>query len=399
MFHGACRNLSYRLGRGVSAINRVARTRSFTVLAIESSADDTCAAIVDSSRKIHANVVMKQHDIHEEFGGIYPMSAIGTHQSNMPYAVRKALDDAGFDIVRDIDGIAFTRGPSQPNLLFFYNGLTHKPGMPGCLSVGMNAAKSLAAALNKPLVGVHHMQGHALTPLLTSWPDVPRFPFLTLLISGGHTLLLLATSVRSFQILATARDESIGRSFDKVSKLLKLKWTALGPGDALEKFCAEEDEAEPPPIPPFPRPLVGKLAYSFSALHSHVNLILDSFGEVESLDKPTKRAIARAFQSAAVDQLEEKLILGLELCKQKGISVQDIVVSGGVASNQYLRQRLRQCLVDFSPETPYSFIFPPVHLCTDNAVMISWASMHRFLANDTDPYSIELRPKWSIEEL
>ncbi|KAF8894934.1 Gcp-like domain-containing protein [Gymnopilus junonius] len=377
MFHGFSRNLSCRLKLAFP------RRRPFSVLAIESSADDTCAAIVDSSRKILANVVMKQHDIHEEYGGIYPMSAIGTHQSNMPYAVRQALDDAGFDVVRDVDGIAFTRGP----------------GMPGCLSVGMNAAKSLAAALNKPLVGVHHMQGHALTPLLTAWPQEPQFPFLSLLISGGHTLLLLAKSVRSFEILATTRDESIGRSFDKVSKLLELKWTSLGPGDALEKFCAEEDEDDCPTVPPFPRPLIGQPAFSFSAFHSHVNLLLNELETKANFDQPMKKAIARAFQSAAVGHLEEKVILGLELCKQKGIFVQDVVVSGGVASNQYLRHRLRQCLLNFDPGTPYSLIFPPPHLCTDNAVMIAWASMHRFLANDTDLYSIELRPKWSIEDL
>ncbi|KAF4620405.1 hypothetical protein D9613_000580 [Agrocybe pediades] len=358
-------------------------SRHFNVLAIESSADDTCAAVVNSSRRILANVVIKQHAVHEEFGGIYPMSAINSHQQNMPYAIRRALDDSRLDIVKDIDGIAFTRGP----------------GMPGCLSVGMNAAKSLAAALKKPLIGVHHMQGHALTSTLTSWPNEPKYPFLTLLISGGHTLLLLAKSNRLFEILATTRDESVGRTFDKVSKLLGLKWTNLGPGDALEKFCAEEIEVDHPSVPPFPRPLHGQLSYSFSAFHSHVTNFMNEHGGHEKVDILTRRALARAFQTAAVGHLEEKLILGIDLCKSKNIHIADIVVSGGVASNQYLRKRLVSCLAEYDRHTSYHLSFPPPHLCTDNAVMIAWASMHRFLANESDPYSIELRPKWSIEDL
>lgn len=242
------------------------------------------------------------------------------------------------DMVRDIDGIAFTRGP----------------GMPGCLSVGMNAAKSLAAALNKPLVGVHHMvslpvttpflfdpfqQGHALTSILTADTEEPKYPFITLLISGGHTLLLLATSVNSFQILATTRDESIGRSFDKVSKLLELKWTDLGPGDALEKFCEEDPEMECPTIPPLPRPLTGQLAYSFSAYHSHVKAFIAEQEQQGYLQLPMKKAIARAFQTAVVAHLEEKLILGLVLCRERNMLVRDVVVSGGVASNKFLRHR------------------------------------------------------------
>ncbi|KAH9485285.1 tRNA N6-adenosine threonylcarbamoyltransferase [Psilocybe cubensis] len=357
--------------------------RHFNVLAIESSADDTCAAIVDSAKKIHANVVIKQHNIHEEYGGIYPMSAIGCHQQNMPYAIRQALAQSGMNIVHDIDGIAFTRGP----------------GMPGCLSVGMNAAKSLASALDKPLVGVHHMQGHALISILTADREEPKYPFISLLISGGHTLLLLATSANSFQTLATTRDESIGRSFDKVSKLLELKWTDLGPGDALEKFCEEAPEIKCPIIPPFPSPLVGQLAFSFSAFHSHAKALISEQKQHGDLQLSTKKAIARAFQTGVVAHLEEKLILGLAWCKERNISVRDIVVSGGVASNMFLRRRLQGCLIECYRDVTYNLVFPPPDLCTDNAVMIAWASMHRFLTNDTDPYSIELRPKWNIEEL
>ncbi|THH17878.1 hypothetical protein EW146_g3030 [Bondarzewia mesenterica] len=253
--------------------------------------------------------------------------------------------------------------------------------MTGCLGVGASAAKNIAAALNKPLVGVHHMQAHALTALLTSPPaDLPSFPFLTLLVSGGHTLLLLATSLTSFRILATTPDESIGRVFDKVSRMLTLPWSSLGPGAALEEFClpvADEPTHGPDTdelVPPLPIAMPGTLAFSFSGLHSSVERFMTSHGGSEALDVGTKRALARAFQRAAVGQLEDKVALALKWCARKGFD-------------------------NASPDLPMSLVFPPPSLCTDNAVMIGWASMHRFLAGDFDEYSIATRPKWSIEEL
>ncbi|KAH8107829.1 glycoprotease family-domain-containing protein [Cristinia sonorae] len=359
--------------------------RHFTVLALESSADDTCAAVVTSDRRILSNVVVKQHKEHEKYGGIHPFVAIEAHQRNMPGAVRRALDEAKMNVT-DVDGIAFTRGP----------------GMGGCLSVNANAAKTLAAALNKPLVGVHHMQAHALTPLLTSPPDqIPKYPFLTLLISGGHTLLLLARSPTSFETLATTNDESIGQTFDSVSKLLQIPWSSLGPGDALEKFClTSPDLHDTPPVitPPFPRPMPKRLQFSYACLHSHVERYVAT--KDAPLGNEERLALARAFQRAAVGQLEEKVLMGLERCQEMGVSVGHLVVSGGVASNMFLRERLRICLDLFSKKhSPIRLVFPPPSLCTDNAVMIAWASMHRFLAGDYDDYSVTLRSKWKIEDL
>lgn len=357
-------------------------SRNFTVLALESSSDDTCAAVVHSSRHILSNVVIKQHHLHEGYGGIHPMIAIDAHQRNMPLAVRRALREANVDISRDINGIAFTRGP----------------GMGGCLSVGSNAAKTLASALDLPVVGVHHMQAHALTPFLTSRPNPPRFPFLTLLISGGHTLLLLATSLTSFRILATTPDESIGRAFDKVSRMLGLKWTNIGPGASLEQFCAQSFDASLPDIPSLPRPMKGKLAFSYASLHSRVERYIESYGGIDKLDHPTKLALARAFQTGAVAHLEDKLNLALNWCTETKISIRDLVISGGVASNGYLQERLFRW-VGAIDGTPISLHFPPASLCTDNAVMVGWASMHRFLGQDYDDYTIDLRPNWSIDEI
>ncbi|KAH9963732.1 glycoprotease [Russula dissimulans] len=348
------------------------RHRPFTVLALESSADDTCAAVVTSSGQILSNVVLKQNDVQ------VPVQA---HQQNMPIAVQRALKNACISAL-DIDGVAFTRGP----------------GMTGCLGVGSSAAKTLAAALNKPLVGVHHMQAHALTPILTSAPSPPKFPFIALLVSGGHTLLLLAISVTHFRVLATTPDESIGRVFDKVSRLLALPWSAKGPGASLEEFVAASP-VEANLAPSMPRAMPGVLSFSFTGLHSTVERFVTSQGGVELLDIPTKRALANAFQSAAVNQLEEKLTLALRWCQDRGHGVKHLIVSGGVASNSCLRDRLGAFVLNTCPRDPITLVFPPAELCTDNAVMIAWASMHRFVAGNTDDYTISIRPKWSIEDL
>jgi N6-L-threonylcarbamoyladenine synthase len=364
------------------------------ILGLESSADDSCAAVVSHDRQILSNVVIKQNKIHEQHGGIHPYFAIQAHQANMPYAVQRALKEAQIN-VNDVDGIAFTRGP----------------GIGGCLSVGSNAAKTLAAALNKPLVGVHHMQAHALTPLLSARPpNAPRFPFLTLLVSGGHTLLLLAQSETSFRTLATTLDESIGRAYDKVSRLLELNWGEVGPGAALEKFCQQSSQPGSSELllpgdarvdaswPEMPKPTPHRLAFSYACLHSAVERHIHARGGIANVGEDDRRALARAFQSAASAQLEEKVTLALEWCQTNSVSIQDLVVSGGVASNMFLRSRLQGCLDKFS-SGKINLSCPPPSLCTDNAAMIAWAAMPRFLAGNHDDYSIDLRPKWDLQEL
>ncbi|KAJ7209560.1 Gcp-like domain-containing protein [Mycena pura] len=354
-----------------------ALARPFRVLALESSADDTCAAVVDASRRIWSNVVCRQNRLHEKTSGIHPLVALRAHQRNMPGAVRKALHDAKLEMA-DIDGVAFTRGP----------------GITGCLTVASNAAKTLAAANNKPIVGVHHMQAHALTAHLTS-SSPPSFPFLTLLVSGGHTMIVLATSLVDFRVLATTVDRSVGSTIDRVVTLLQIKWADLGPGPGLERYCAEPvaDEGALENEPPIT--MSGKLSFSYTGLHSWVERTIHAAG---GLDNVKKRAVARAFQNAAFAHLEEKLLLALKWCRNNDHPVRHVVVSGGVASNSLLRQRLKTCLSQ-SIYDPVDLVFPDPLLCTDNAVMIAWASMHRFLARDYDDYSIETLPTWSLEDL
>jgi N6-L-threonylcarbamoyladenine synthase len=168
---------------------------------------------------------------------------------------------------------------------------------------------------------------------------IPQFPFLTLLISGGHTLLLLATSLSSFRILATTNDVSIGRAFDKVSRMLGLTWTDMGPGATLEQFCAAGERGEETDIPAAPRPMHSQLAFSYSGLQSFVERFIFSRGGIENLDLSARRGLARVFQTAAVAQLEEKLTLGLKWCIERDLQIRYVVVSGGVASNSFLRSR------------------------------------------------------------
>jgi len=248
-----------------------------------------------------------------------------------------------------------------------------------------------------------------LTPLLTcNEEETPKFPFLTLLVSGGHTLILLAASPTNFRQLATTADEAIGRTIDKVARDIGLKWGSVGPGAALEKFCLDEnlpcDADELPEVPAFPSVMPGRLAFSFSGLHSWVDRYIahnrnPSTGELTDAHKV---ALARSFQSIAFRQLEEKLVLALSWCQQnlrEGLPLEHVVVSGGVASNALLRQKLNDVLKHQFPTAKTALVFPPPSLCTDNAAMIAWASMHRFLAKDHDDYSIEHRSKWNIEEL
>ncbi|KAI5835837.1 peptidase M22, glycoprotease [Schizophyllum commune Tattone D] len=368
---------THTLSRAVNTLRR----RGIKVLALESSADDTCAAVLDDE-KVLANVVIKQHAINAQYGGIYPYAAIEAHQKNMPSAIRRALSDSGVGLA-DLDGIAFTRGP----------------GMGGCLGVCTNAGKAIAAALDKPIVGVHHMQAHALTALFTSPKDTPvRFPFLTLLISGGHTMIVLATSLNSFEILADTRDSAIGRAFDKVARSLEIASGDTHLGAALEAFCSEgptESASSGPPLK-FSRCMPGKLAFSYGGLHSQVDRYLENHDGVQNLDVDHRRVVARAFQEAAAEQLAEKLKLALDQCLRRGIQVGDVVASGGVASNTYIRRRLYALVKKYDG---VAVNFPPPSLCTDNAVMIGWASLHRFKAKDYDDYSINPMSKWSIEDL
>ncbi|KAK0472959.1 glycoprotease family-domain-containing protein [Armillaria novae-zelandiae] len=316
--------------------------KTFTVLAFESSANDTCAAVITSDRQILSNVVIRQHHLNEKWGRAHPAAAVMEHQTNMPVAAKRALAEANLNM-SGIDRIAFTRDQVWPVRHSRTRFTLYSTGMGIYLSVACNAAKTLAAVMGKPLVGVHHMQAHTLTPRLTSWPGIPTFPFLSLLISGGHTLLLLANSVNSFQILATTQDESIRCTFDKVTRELGLGWA----GPSLERFCNEHIESRTPwDFPP------------------SVERFVHRRGGVENIAPEEKVTIARAFQEAIVDHLESKLMLGIKQFFRDNIPIKHVIISSGVASNSYPPARLTRMLSNPPVNGGLTLQYPPPSLCT-----------------------------------
>ncbi|CAK9785316.1 peptidase M22, glycoprotease [Cutaneotrichosporon oleaginosum] len=374
--------------RQLHATARPNAQRPLRVLGLESSADDACAAVVTSDRRILSSAVCKQHDINRQWGGIHPIAAHEAHLRDMPKAIAQALAQAQLGLT-DIDAVAYTRGP----------------GMFGCLSVCTTAARALAAASGKPLAGVHHMQAHALTALLTE-PEPPQFPFLTLLVSGGHTQLVLAESMDKYRIAMTTTDNAVGDVFDKVARLLRLPPSPTGGlGPVLEEYAAR------PPLPPYdaaplrlPPPLAGRnkdvLAFSFSGLLSATERLAkkevgDGEGEGE-VSEAVQRAVSRAFQAAAVKHLADKVRLAID---SLGIPVKGLVVSGGVGSNKYLREQLKS-MCDGISTGPVPTYYPPISLCTDNAAMIAWTAILRLQDGLVgEPFDLPIRKKWSLEDL
>ncbi|CAO3610234.1 unnamed protein product [Cunninghamella blakesleeana] len=364
----------------------------FTVLGIETSCNDTSAAIVRSDKVILSEVVHGQQALHEPMGGVVPTLASRGHSEHLPNVICQALDQAQLNI-NQIDAIAVTRGP----------------GLPPCLPVGLNAAKTLAAVHKKPLIGVHHMEAHALTARLTTTTAndsnnnndniIPSFPFMTLLISGGHTLLLTVNNVGDYNMLATTLDNAVGEAIDKTARSLNLAWIQGrrgGPGAALEQAALKGDPERY--IDQLPMPMLQKnkstLAFSFSGLKTSVNRLID---QDQVLNHPQLvYDMAAAFQLICIRHIEQKLKLALEkeiLMNHKPLSA--LVVSGGVASNTFFRSRLETLANSFN----LPLICPPPQLCTDNGAMIAWAGIERLRAGLIDDYTITTLPKWPIESL
>ncbi|KNE97419.1 hypothetical protein PSTG_09252 [Puccinia striiformis f. sp. tritici PST-78] len=350
----------------------MSRLRRLLLLGIESSCDDSCASIVSSERRILSNIRLSQNQIHKPFEGIHPYHAIHAHQINLPIAIGKALQQADLKLT-DLHGIAYTRGP----------------GIAGCLAVGATAAKTLSISTGIPLIAVHHMQAHALTPLLTS--DQPiRFPFLSLLVSGGHTMLVLVNSTNEFKILANTADKPIGLAIDKISRALDIPWPEgpISPGSALEKFVQQShSEVKIEPLPVALR--TGPSVFSFCGLQTATVRRLHPLSTVDE-----KRAIGKEFLNAAFAQLERKISYWFKQLDHLYLS--GLVISGGVGSNLILRSRIKTLLETIDPKL--QLYIPPVELCTDNAAMVAWLGLDKLnrgvLAGMDDP----VLAKWSIED-
>lgn len=332
------------------------------ILGLESSCDETAAALVDTDasadRRILAHALAGQEDHHRAFGGVVPEIAARAHSELMMPLVETALHDAGMTL-DDVDAIAATAGP----------------GLIGGVMVGLVTAKALAMAADKPLIAVNHLEGHALSPRLVD-ADL-EFPYLLLLVSGGHSQILRVRGVGEYDRLATTIDDAIGEAFDKSAKILGLGFPG---GPALEQAAMHGN----PDAVPLPRPLKGAKEphFSFAGLKSAVLRAQES-GHYAVND------IAASFQAAVIDCIADRLdyVMG-------GIDPPAaLVVAGGVAANLSIRAMLEEKAKQYGMR----FVAPPLWLCTDNGAMIAWAGGERFLAGMTDGLDFAARPRWPLD--
>lgn len=347
---------------------------SARILGVESSCDETAASVVENGRVVLSNRVASQIDLHAQFGGVFPEVASREHIRAIYPILEQALREAHVSL-NDIEAIAVTRGP----------------GLPGSLVVGMNAAKGLALGSGLPLIGVNHLEAHLYSAWL-AWPPVsqggspdgdgktaPRFPLLALIVSGGHTELVLMRSHLQYDRLGSTLDDAAGEAFDKVARLLGLSYPG---GPAIQKAAAEGN----PQAFEFPRAwLEGTWNFSFSGLKTAV------LREVRRLEKSglplPVEDLAASFQAAVVDILVGKT---LQAARESGAV--DILVAGGVSANQALRDTILE-------RSPCPVHIPPLALCTDNAAMIAAAGYFRFVHGQRDTLDMDVLPNWPLSAL
>ncbi|KPM18440.1 tRNA (adenosine(37)-N6)-threonylcarbamoyltransferase complex transferase subunit TsaD [Citromicrobium sp. WPS32] len=326
------------------------------VLGIESSCDETAVALVGTDRRIIAQRIASQDEAHRPYGGVVPEIAARAHAERIAPMLAEVMDEAGMQL-GDLEAIAATAGP----------------GLIGGVMVGLVSAKALAMASDVPLIAVNHLEGHALSPRLVD-PEL-EFPYLLLLVSGGHCQILRCEGVGQYRRLATTIDDAVGEAFDKTAKILGLGFPG---GPAVEKLAREGD----PKAVPLPRPLVGgkEPHFSFAGLKSAVLRAHDS-GKYSTAD------IAASFQQAAIDCLTDRL----ERAIAASGHAPALVVAGGVAANASVRAALEA----LAERHAMRFVAPPPRLCTDNAAMIAWAGCERLGQND--PLDYKARPRWPLD--
>lgn len=336
------------------------------VLGIETSCDETAAAVVESGRVILSSLVASQVDLHAQFGGIFPEVASRQHVRTIHPIVTGALQEAHLDL-REVEAIAVTRGP----------------GLPGSLVVGMNTAKGLALGSGLPLIGVNHLEAHIYSAWLQGDEmepaPVPEFPLLALIVSGGHTELVLMTDHLQYQRLGATLDDAAGEAFDKVGRLLGLPYPG---GPAIQRVSETGD----PQAFDFPRAWLEETwNFSFSGLKTAVlREVRRLEGRVQAL--PVSH-LAASFQAAVVEVLVGKTLRAAQTFKAK-----QILVAGGVSANRALRKA-------FQEQSPVKVHIPPVWLCTDNAAMIAAAGYFRYLHGQQDGLEMDVLPNWPLSEV
>ena len=338
------------------------------VLGIETSCDETAASVVksgvspDGPGEILSNVVLSQIEDHAPFGGVVPEIAARAHLESIDKIVESALAEAGLTFA-GLDSLSVTAGP----------------GLAGGLIVGVMTARAIAAVHNQPLFTINHLEGHALTARLTHGL---AFPYLLLLVSGGHTQILLVRGVGQYERWATTIDDALGEAFDKTAKLLGLPY----PGGPYVEKAAHDGDSK---AFDFPRPLTGRetLDMSFSGLKTAVRKAAMDADPVSTPD------ICASFQEAVADVLKDRLARAFERFEEEFREPGTLVVAGGVAANLYLRERLQH----LCEQSDWRWIAPPQELCTDNAAIIAWAGLERLSAGETAPQDTGIRPRWPLD--
>ena len=344
-----------------------------TILGIETSCDETAAAVVrrfgDGKGELLSNVVLSQLKDHAPYGGVVPEIAARVHVTHLDGLIGRALDDAGvgFD---SLNGVAATAGP----------------GLLGGLLVGLTAGKAISMAWDIPFLAINHLEGHALTPrLLATCP----FPYLLLLISGGHTQFQMVEGVGRYKRLGTTIDDALGEAFDKVAKLLGLGYPG---GPRVESYARRGDAKRFD----FPRPLKGRADcnFSFSGLKTAVREVVHGLGELSEQDVAD---VCASFELAVAETLADRLKCAFEAFKDAhpNVSSPTLVVAGGVAANQ----TLRGVFESVSAKYGFNVNVPPFHLCTDNAAMIAWAGAERLALGLTDNINFAARPRWPLDNV
>ena len=343
------------------------------VLGIESSCDETAVSIVEVNKsdkgKILSNIVFSQIDEHSPFGGVVPEIASRSHVETLSPLIDQALEESCLKI-DEIDGVAATSGP----------------GLIGGLIVGLTTAKGIALGLNIPLIGVNHLEGHALTPILTN-NILP--PYILLLVSGGHTQLIMVKSIGQYSQIGTTIDDAAGEAFDKAAKFLDIGYPG---GPALENLAKKGNNKKYN----FPRPLQNSNECNFSFSGLKTSLIREA-KKIEPINDRTLADLAASYQEAIIDCIKiksEKAIRKI-LRENQNTEIQYFVASGGVASNK----AIRDSLTDLANKHEMKFIAPPMKFCTDNAAMIAWVGGLRLLRGQEDELNIPARARWSLEEM
>ena len=334
------------------------------VLGIETSCDETAVAVICEQQGLLAHHLYSQTALHDEYGGVVPELASRDHIRKLGPLIRSVMDSAQLSLTDSIDAVAYTSGP----------------GLMGALLVGAGVGRSLAWALGKPAVAVHHMEAHLLAPLLED--TAPRYPYVALLVSGGHTLLVEVQAVAHYTILGESIDDAVGEAFDKVAQMLGLGYPG---GPQIQRLAMQGD----PDRFVFPRPMVGRpgLDFSFSGLKTHV---LNTLKGLASVDHQARADVARAFEDAVVDTLGIKSVRAVERTGAK-----TLVVAGGVGANRKLRQRLTQRLAGRN----VAVVFPAPEYCTDNAAMVAQLGVLRLQNGAHESLQIRVQPRWSLGDI